>query len=198
MVGCKKPQVRLLPSHKTNNKDVKIMNRIETLIGEAILQDAQPLEIEGVGTLQVAHPSVATLIEASKSIGDLPVLPSIRGQEDTALAYVMAHARDCAVLGDVAAVLILGKKGINRRIKKALPAKSWKNNRFFNLFRRKVSLREVLANVLLEDYTPKQLQNIITSCLGMQEIGFFLNITISLNEANLLRQTTSATTASGQ
>lgn len=174
------------------------MNRIETLIGEAILQDAQPLEIEGVGTLQVAHPSVATLIEASKSIGDLPVLPSIRGHEDTALAYVMAHARDCAVLGDVAAVLILGKKGINRRIKKALPAKSWKNNRLFNFFRSKVSLRKVLANVLLEDYTPKQLQNIITSCLGMQEIGFFLNITISLNEANLLRQTTSVTTASGQ
>lgn len=174
------------------------MNRIETLIGEAILQDAQPLEIEGVGTLQVAHPSVATLIEASKSIGDLPVLPSIRGQEDKALTYVLAHARDCSVLGDVAAVLILGKKGINRRIKRPFSTKSWKNNRVFRLFRRKVSLRKVLADALLEDFTPKQLQTIVTSCLGMQEIGFFLNITISLNDANLLRQTKNETTASGQ
>lgn len=174
------------------------MKRIEELIGETILQDAQPLEVEGVGTLQVAHPSVATIIEASKSIGNLPVFPSIRGKEDTALTYVLAHARDCAVLGDVAAVLILGKKGISRRIKKPLSANSRKNNRFFSFFRRKVSLRKLLADVLLEDYTPEQLQNIVTSCLGMQQIGFFLNITTSLNEANLLRQTKSETTASGQ
>lgn len=174
------------------------MKRIEELIGEAILQDTQPLEVEGVGTLQVAHPSTATLIEASKAIGKLPILPSLRGKEGKALTYALANARDCDVLGDVAAVLIIGKKCINLRIKKPLSPNSWKNNRFFRFFQRSVSLRKVIADALLEDYTPEQLQNIVTSCLGMQQIGFFLNTITSLNEANLLRQTKSETTAFGQ
>jgi len=118
------------------------MSRIETLIGEAILQDAQPVEIKGVGTLQVAHPSTATIIEVSKTIGNLPQLPTIRGKEEQAL--------------------------------------------------------QLLATALLEEYTPEQLEEIITTCLGLQQIGFFLNITTTLNEANLLRQTKNGTTASGQ
>jgi len=175
-----------------------IMSRIETLIGEAILQDAQPVEIKGVGTLQVAHPSTATIIEVSKTIGNLPQLPTIRGKEEQALQYVLAHARDCGVIGDLAAVLILGKKGIRRRIKKPLSANSWKNNCIFRFFSRKVYVRSLLATALLEEYTPEQLEEIITTCLGLQQIGFFLNITTTLNEANLLRQTKNGTTASGQ
>ena len=174
------------------------MNRIEELIGETILQDSKPVEIAGVGTLQVAHPSVATLIEASKVISRLPIMPSIRGKEEQALVFTLAHARDCAILGDVAAVLLLGKKGINRKVDNCSRAKSWKNNRLFRLFRRKVLLRDLLAQALLEDCTPQQLQGIIIECLGMQQVAFFLHIITSLNEANVLRQTRSETTASGQ
>ena len=174
------------------------MNRIEELIGETILQDSKPVEIKGVGTLTVAHPSVATLIEVSKTIGRLPVMPSIRGREQEALPFTLAHARDCAIIGDVVAVLLLGKKGISRKVDNCSRAKSWKNNRFFRLFRKKVLLRTVLAQALLEEYTPEQLQAIIVECLGMQQVAFFLNIITSLNDANVLRQTRSETTASGR
>lgn len=166
-------------------------SRIEELIGEAILQDSKPVNIEGVGTIQMANPSTATLIEVSKSVGQLPIMPALRGNEGKALIYVLAHARDCGVLGDLAAVLLLGKKGIRRKVKKPSRANSWKNNWLFNMFSRKVLLRSLLAEALLEEYTPEQLQNIITECLGLQQIAFFLNITTSLNEANLLRQTKS-------
>lgn len=174
------------------------MGRIENLIGETILQDTKPVEIKGVGTLQVAHPSVATLIEASKAIGNLPVMPSLRGKEEQALVFTLAHARDCAVLGDVAAVLLLGKKGISRRAEIVSRTKSWKNNWLFRHFRRRPLLRTVLAEALLEEYTPEQLQAIIVQCLGLQQVAFFLSITTTLNDANLLRKTTSETTASGQ
>ena len=184
------------PRGTTNNNET--MNRIEELIGETILQDSKPIEIAGLGTLQVAHPSVATLIEASKIISRLPVMPSIRGKEETALVFTLAHARDCAILGDVAAVLLLGKKGISRRVDNRSRTKSWKNNRLFDFFHRKVFLRTLLAQALLEECTPEQLQNIIVECLGLQQVGFFLNIITTLNEANVLRQTRNVTTVSGQ
>lgn len=173
------------------------MGRIEELIGETILQDAKTVKVKGVGTIQVASPSVATLIEASKVIGRLPDIPSLRDSEERGLAFTLAYARDCAILGEIAAVLMLGKKFINRKAEIASRAKSWKNNWPFKYFVRRPLLREVLAEALLEEYDAGQLQEIIVECLGLQKIAFFLSTITSLSDANLLRKTRSGTTASG-
>jgi hypothetical protein len=157
---------------------------IEKQVSDAVLQE--PVKVTAGGReYTVARPSVATLIEVSKLTGSMQLGDRLDGDNPT--SYALAYARDCGkAVGDIAATLILGKKGIlvkEKRIRKYL----------FGLIRHteevEVDRREELSKELLENATGEELLNVIREAVGMQHIAFFLSIITSLNEANILRRT---------
>lgn len=158
---------------------------IESIIAGSILQEPKEVKV-GDKTFLIGKPSPATLIEASKYIGTLPVVPTLKTDEE-ALTYVLAYARDCGCIGEVASILVLGKKNLFT-VKKLFGVIPY----------RKIDNVKRLAPLLLEDLSNEEFEQLIAEALGGQRIGFFLNIITTLNEANILRKTKTETTASGQ
>ena len=118
----------------------------------------------------------------------------------------LAIAQDCAPIGEIAAILILGAKGLTEVSKEKLEVEE---RCLFGLFRRKkavevertVDRKAELARELLEEHTPSELFTIITKLLATMELSDFFATTTFLIEINLLRQTKvveNPTTASGQ
>lgn len=185
------------PTHPTNIQTLRYMKRIERIIGEAILEDAQTVLVKGFGTLQVSHATTATLIEVSKIISEMDIPDVTKMQEGDRVGYVLANAGDFEAVADIAAVLVIGKKHIADKIKPIDRGHTFVSRvRYF--FCKKVSARKALRKAFLEDCTPMQLQEIITTCIGTQQIGFFLSTIIFLSEISVLKKTVKKATASGQ
>ena len=151
------------------------MNRIEQLIGEAILQDTKEIVVAGQ-TYHIGKPSVATVIEASKYISRLPAIPAFKEESDR-LTFVLSYAKDCELIGDIAALLLLGKKNMTT------------TKEFLGIPYKKIDNIARLSSYLLEDFSTEELSLIIAESIGMQRIGFFLTTITILNEANLLKRT---------
>jgi len=169
---------------------MKKKENIETRVAEAILQ--QPMEVAvGKSKYLVAPPSVATLILASEAVSRLPqgALDEQRVLEET-----LAKAEYCRPLGEVAAILILGAKGLTetRKVKEKQP-----RYYFFGLFcrtktvevERAFNRKEELANELLENLSPSELNMLISRILKTMQIADFFGLTTFLTGANLLRPT---------
>lgn len=86
------------------------MNKtIEQTVAETILE--QPFEVKvGEKSYQVASASTATLILVSEAISQLP---HIALDTEKVVEETLSVAKDCRILGDIAAILILGAKFIN-------------------------------------------------------------------------------------
>lgn len=159
-------------------------NTIEKQVSDAVLQE--PLKVTlGDKVYTVSRPSAGTIIEVSKYIATLPIAPFIEGENEV-LSYVLAYAKECEVIGDIAAILILGRKGL-------VVTRQRVTRRFFGLYK-KVEIYEVnrqkeLAKELLDNCTNEELLTLISKTLEMQHIAFFFSIITSLNEANILRKT---------
>lgn len=175
---------------------------IESKVADAILQKADEITIRGK-VYSVAPPSVATLILASEAISQLPQtsLNSEKIVEES--LYI---AKECRALGEIAAILILGAKGLTEqvKVKKAVPKLC-----LFGLFRwhKRIEVEVMedrkarLARELLEDLTPRELNQLVARLLQKMELGDFFGLTTFLFGINLLRETkveTKKTTASGQ
>lgn len=155
---------------------------IESKVAKTILQKPETIKV-GNETFEVAPPSTATLILLSEAVSKLP---NYKLDEDRLFTEVLATAQDCKPLGEIGAILILGAKRINERRK------------LFGIINRK-SEKDRLAQKLLTDLTPRELNEVIAKILQSLEIGNFFGLTTSLTEVNLLRQTRGVvTTASGQ
>ncbi len=173
------------------------MKRIERIIGEAILEDAQTVFVKGIGALQVSHATTATLIEISKIISEMDIPDISKMQEGDRVGYVLANAVDFEAVADIAAVLVLGKKHIAEKIKPIERGNTLASRvRYF--FCKKVSARKALRKAFLEECTPQQLQEVISTCVGTQQIGFFLSTIIFLSGRSVLKKTVKKATASGQ
>lgn len=163
---------------------------IETRVAEAILQ--KPMEVAvGKSTYLVAPPSVATLILASEAVSRLP-----KGamDEQRVLEETLAKAEYCRPLGEVAAILILGAKGITETVK----VKEKQRRRYlFGLIssnvtvevERTIDRKAKLADELLENLTPAELNLLISQILKRMQIADFFGLTTFLTGANLLRPT---------
>lgn len=153
----------------------------EELICNSILQN--PIEITVLGkTYSVAQPTTATIIFASKYISRIPKIEI--DSNDNAVLSILRNAKDCEHIGYAIAILILGKKNLVGR-------------KFFGL--KKVDNVTILARQLLENCSPKELQELLTKLLKMLELGFFLDTIIFLQDVNLLKKTkANEATASGQ
>lgn len=166
---------------------------IEQKVAETILQKATEVKV-GDKTYNVAPPTTATLILVSEAVSQLPHL---RLDDKNIVGEVLSIAKDCRVLGDVAAILILGAKGltetVTRRKRALLP---------FNrgIVTETIDRKAELSRELLENYSPSALHNLIASLLSGMDLGDFFGLTTFLTEVNLLRQTKveTETTVSGQ
>jgi hypothetical protein len=157
---------------------------VEKLICDTILQNPQTISINGKD-YKVAPPSVATLIEASKYIARIP---DIKLRKDgNILMEVLATAKDCEHFGDVAAILVLGRKNLVTE-KKYL----------FGLIRRERNNRKKLARELLDTLSTEEMNNLILELFKMLRFDFFFGISIFLKDVNQLRKTKEETTVSGQ
>lgn len=159
-------------------------NTIEKQVSDAVLQEPTKITL-GDKVYTVARPSAGTIIEVSKYISTLPIAPFIESENEV-LSYVLAYAKDCEAIGDIAAILILGRKGLivtQERITK----------RFFGLYKKvetfEVNQQKELAKELLDNCTNEELLTLISQTLEMQHIAFFFSVITSLNEANILRRT---------
>lgn len=165
---------------------------VEERVAETVLQTPKTIDIGGK-RLTVAPPSVATLILASQAISKLPQkeLDSKRVVEE-----VLHIAKDCAIIGEICAILILGAKAI-KGIEKE------RQKRHFCLFRRKHyahmrNKKEELAEWLLQELNAAQLDRLLLDLLKDFNIGDFFGVTTFLIGINILRPTKVVTTASGQ
>lgn len=165
---------------------------IEQRVGEAVLQ--QPKEfVIGNKTFIVAPPSVSTLILVSEAIS---LLPQVQLDKAKIVEEVLFVAKDCRILGDIAAILILGAKGLKETV-------TTKRKHFFGLFTRSVNetvdRKAELSKWLLEELDTAQLNKLIFELLKDFNLGDFFGTTTFLIEINLLRPTKVVeTTASGQ
>ena len=165
---------------------------IEQKVGDAVLQRPKEINING-RHYTVAPPSVSTLILASEAIS---LLPQVQLDKAKIVEEVLFVAKDCRILGDIAAILILGAKGLKETV-------TTKRKYFFGLFARSITetvdRKAELSKWLLEELDTAQLNKLIFELLKDFNLGDFFGTTTFLIEINLLRPTKVVeTTASGQ
>lgn len=171
---------------------------LEQKAADTILQKAAKVNIGGK-EYEAAPPSIATLILVSEAVSRFPH----RRLDDKNLVLESLNiAKHGKVLGDVAAILILGARHFNDKDKNPQRAeKGW----FRRLFSRKPRLTqrtqgEILSQEILETYSPQKLYDLIAMLLQRMDLADFFALTTFLTEVNLLRQTKveTETTAFGQ
>lgn len=170
----------------------------EQRVADTILQEPTIIKVGGK-EYPVAPPSTATLILASASVSHLP---RITLDESHLVQDVLASAKDCAAIGDIIAVMILGAKHVKDEV---VHIEERTKRYLFGLFKRKKrvevreSKREQLSRELLENLSPRQLQTALAQILGTLEVGDFFGLTTFLLEVNTTRPTKVVNqTASGQ
>lgn len=173
---------------------------IEQKVAEIALQ--QPTRVHvGERVYNVAQPTLKTLILASAAIS---MLPQKSLDDKHILEEVMYIAKDCGILGDVAAILILGANGLRETRK--TPVKRRRRG-FLGLLgfkhtveeEQEVDVKGELAEYILDNLSPKQLRDIIISLINRLQLGDFFGLTTFLIDLNLLRPTkVEETTAFGQ
>lgn len=165
-----------------------MIKTIEQQVADTILQTPKEIKI-GNETHTVSPPSTATLILVSEAVS---LLPKIEVNEDDIVRESLSMAKDCRVLGDIVAILVLGAKNINDRV---IIKHKQKNSYLWGLI--KVSWtteteekkKDLLARQILEEYSPSELQSLITTLLQGLELGDFFALTTFLIDVNLIRPT---------
>ncbi|MEG2493996.1 MAG: hypothetical protein RSF94_07780 [Rikenellaceae bacterium] len=149
--------------------------KIENKVADTILQEPQEVEVGGV-KYSVAPPTTATLIRVSELVSEMP---HIKMTSKNILYEVLNVAKDCRVIGDIIAVLILGDKN---RIERKIVAK-------YNFLGMSFCRQAKLAEELLQNTSPKELNTLAIQLLMNMEISDFFGLSTSLIEVNLIKPT---------
>lgn len=163
---------------------------IEQKAGSAVLQ-APVIVAVGDREYKVAPPSTATLILASEAVS---LLPRFVPDKEKITEQSYRYARDCRPIGDVLAIIILGAKnlvGYQKSIVKTRKPVLWG---LFHHYEEKEVTTEVdrkkeLSDYLLENLSPKQLNDLFAKLTNSMELGSFFALTTFLTEINLLSPT---------
>lgn len=167
---------------------------IEQQVADVILgRNIAAIEIDGE-MYNVAPPSIATLIMASEIISTMPYVDAIASdapnRNEMIFRTVLKSAKDFAALGELAAVLILGAKGLYEEKVIEIPTR-----RLFGLIRgkkrisKRIDKRDKLARAIMEGMPPSKLFELLLNRINRLEIGSFFAITTSLSEVNILKPT---------
>lgn len=176
------------------------MSTLEHKVAQEILQQPEDIRI-GDKTYRFYPPSTATLILASEAISQLP---QEKLNEERLAEESLFVAKDCRKLGEIIAILLLGAKHLTEIVQ--VPKTEEKRLLWGLLrFRRTSVIEQVvdhkaeLAQRLLEDLTPHELNTLASSLLMRMQLADFFGLTTFLIEINLLRTTREVvTTVSGQ
>ncbi|OFY44009.1 MAG: hypothetical protein A2X18_07730 [Bacteroidetes bacterium GWF2_40_14] len=175
-------------------------NSIESKIVKAVLQGKTVLTICGE-KYEVATPLVATIMKVSELIAEMPVIDSSLENEEAKME-VLRKARECSVLGEICAVMMLGYKENYVDTVVIRPEK-----RLFGVVINKPKVQEIdrlkeLSDKLLTKIGPRDLSMLMRGLLDDMEIEAFFGLTTSLSDINLVKKTVEVvknkTTASGQ
>jgi hypothetical protein len=149
----------------------------ESNTAKAILEEPTVYSIQGVA-IKAAPPSTATLIKVS---GLVSQIPQIRSGVEEVVLETLRVAKDCNVIGEIAACLLVGHKG-----------KAFIKRKLFGLipYKRRIT-SEKLANMILDE-PPSFMAQIIMERLNSLEVADFFGITTSLAEVNILKPTKKA------
>jgi len=152
--------------------------KIEEKASDTILQRNKSIMVGGI-KYEVSPPSIATLIEVS---GLVSQLPRVQSEGVNIIEEVIRTAKDCRVIGDILAVLILG------------PTTNPKNtkSRLFGLKNRFQKEYSRLVDKILYDLSPNEVNTLVMDLLKLKEIPDFFAITAFLSEINLLAPTRKA------
>lgn len=153
----------------------------EQKVARAVLQQGVQVTV-GKRTYTAAPPTVATLILASEYISRLP---KVQLDNNRIAEESLAVARECRIIGDIIAIIILGAKkaggfGISALVQR---------------YRRRR-----LARTLLLEKTPNELHTLLAHLLKDLQLGDFFGLTTFLTGINLIHPTkvVNETTAFGQ
>ena len=177
------------------------MKTTEQKVSDTILQ--KPIEVSvGDRKYTAAPASTATLILVSETIS---LLPHAKLDPERLVEDSLSIAKDCRPLGEIAAILLLGAKNLKETVK---VRQKVEKRRLFGLVKvtetieieRGIDRKAELATELLDDLSPRELNNLVVSLLQKMELGDFFGLTTFLTEINLLRPTKveNETTASGR
>lgn len=171
---------------------------LEQKAADTILQKAAKVNIGG-NEYEAAPPSIATLILVSEAVSHLP---HRKLDSKNLVLECLNIAKHCKVLGDVAAILILGARHFNAQTKNPQTENRGLFRRFF-CRKPKYTQRtfgEILSQEIIETYSPSELYDLIAMLLQRMDLADFFALTTFLTEVNLLRQTKveTETTAFGQ
>lgn len=166
------------------------MNTIENKVAREILEQPDSIKI-GEKSYDFYPPSTATLILASQTISQLP---AIKLDADDIASESLSVAKDCKVIGDIIAILLLGAKHLTEE-KQTTRTKQIRL--LGGLIKWNKEIKEIetidrkaeLSKKLLEDLTPRDLQALASQLLSRMQIADFFALTTFLTEVNLLRQT---------
>lgn len=158
-------------------------NTLEERVKNTLLEQAITVQV-GAQTYEVAPPSLATLILVSEVIARIP---NFTLDPDKMVQECFGVARHCRFLGEVAAILILGAKRSELR---ATPSPGKFKSCLRTLcFGRRRRQKDVLAERILLELSPKELFRIVSRILGTLELSDFFGLTTFLLEINLLHPT---------
>jgi len=155
---------------------------IEQKVAETVLQRTTEVLIGGK-TFHISPPSTATLIRVSELVS---LMPGIKLDPKNIVVESLRVAKDCKVLGEITAVMVLGE-GLPHRVQKIKD----KGLRGFlgGTTEEVVDPYKELAHEVLHSLTAKQLNALIIQLLKQMEIADFFGLTTSLIEVNLLQAT---------
>ena len=155
---------------------------IEQRVASAILQQPREIELGGT-TYHVAPPTIATIILVSEAIS---TIPTERLDDEHIVEETLRIAKDCRVIGDILATMILGAKGLTEEVEV-------EERRLFGLIRRTkkkvVDRKAELSKRLLEELSPSQLNRAIPMLFKGFELGDFFGTTTFLIGVNVLQPT---------
>ena len=166
------------------------MKTTEQKVSDTILQ--KPIEVSVGGKKYTASPaSTATLILVSEAIS---LLPHAKLDPERLVEDSLSIAKECRPLGDIAAILLLGAKNLTGTVK---TRQKTEKRRLWGLLKytEEIEVEQVidrkaeLARELLDDLSPRELNNLVVMLLQKMELGDFFGLTTFLTEINLLRPT---------
>ncbi len=181
---------------------MKKNEKIEEKVAQTILELPDVTTIGGK-EYRIAPPSIGTLILCSAEIAKMPQLVL---DPDRVAQEVLAKAKDCVHIGMVIATAILGARDYQTYEWQKF---AQEKRIFFGLIkytkqvkkRVLVDKRVALAQTILNELTPSEVQVLLSQLLGRMELGDFFAITTFLNEINMTKPTRGVeteATASGQ
>jgi len=155
------------------------MKTVESKVAETILQENRKIEV-GSHVFNVVRPTTATLIQVSKLTS---FLPSVKLDDSNFIYESLSIAENCEVLGAIAATMILGARKQSNTLVRKKYGLQW-----LKIGKKEKEIGE-LADFILYNLTPSELERLIIELLKGLEIQSFFQITVSLLEVNLLRAT---------